>query len=70
MEYREGQRVIVKPTSPGVRKSYPAANWLTKPTVVTLLEHSPKGTLDVIDVQLADGTEESVYSFNIDRIVV
>lgn len=70
MEYSKGQRVVVKPTAPGVRDSYPAANWLREPSPVTLLEGCLKGTLDVVDVQLEDGTRESVYAFNIDSICI
>lgn len=68
MQYRTGQKVVVKQTADGVRNSYPAANWLINPTTVTLLEDCLSGTLDVVNVQLEDGTKESVYSFNIDRI--
>ena len=60
-----GTRVIVTPTALGLVTSYPAATWLTSSQSVTLLEDCPNATLDVIDVRLDDGTEESVYSFNV-----
>ena len=65
-----GTRVWVKPTGSGVRDSYPAANWITNAKQVTLLEDAPnEGTLDVIDVRLDDGSEESIYDFNIECAV-
>lgn len=70
MEYAKGQRVVVKPTPSGIRESYPAANWIEAPTTVTLLEGCEKGALDVVDVELKDGTQDSVYAFSIDRIVI
>jgi len=64
--FEPGTFVLVKPTASGLQASYPAAKWLTKEMVVKLLDYAPfDGTLDVLDVELADGTEESVYDFNI-----
>ncbi len=68
MTYAKGQRVVVKPTSEEVQKEYPVTNWLKEPTTVSLLEECPKGSVDVVGVQLAGGTRKSVYGFNIDRI--
>jgi len=65
-----GTRVLVTPTGEGSKSSYPAANWITGPTKVTLLEDAPnEGTLDVLDVRLDDGREESIYDFNIESVV-
>lgn len=62
----KGTRVLAVATMKGCRKSLPAANWIVDREYVTLLEDCPEGrTLDVVDVRRADGTEESVYSFNV-----
>ncbi|KKK93454.1 hypothetical protein LCGC14_2692720 [marine sediment metagenome] len=63
----KGQRVIVSPTSEGVRRSCPAANWIEQLTTVTLLGDCVGGTLDVVDVITNTGERESVYGFNIDK---
>ena len=61
-----GTRVTVKPTASGLIESYPAAKWLTEEMEVTLKDYAPNAnTLDVIDVVLPDGREESIYDFNI-----
>lgn len=67
MSYAKGTKVRVRATAPGLRRSYPAADWLTGERVVKLLEDAPgEGTLDVIDVDAADGDDNrSVYDFNI-----
>jgi hypothetical protein len=62
----KGTQVRVTITGAGLRASYPAADWLTGERVVTLIDDAPFGqTLDVIDVRLPDGSEQSVYDFNI-----
>jgi len=66
--YAKGQRVVVKPTSVEAQQEYPAARWLKEPATVALLESCLKGAVDVVGVQLKDGTRKSVYGFNIDRI--
>jgi hypothetical protein len=65
--YQPGTRVKIKPTASGLKRSYPAANWITQTTtIVTLKDYAPNSqTLDVLDVTLADGREESIYDFNI-----
>jgi hypothetical protein len=63
--YSKGTYVYVKPTASGVKDSYPAANWINNETKVKLLDDAVQGTLDVSDVELEDGTEESIYGFNI-----
>jgi hypothetical protein len=69
-ELAAGCFVLVEPTAPGLRDSYPAANWLTGPQVVCLLETAPDcNSLDVVDVVTSSETENSVYSFNIVRRV-
>lgn len=62
----EGTKVRVRPTPEGSKKSYPAANWIKTPETVTLLEGAAPGALDVVDVRRADGSEESIYAFNIE----
>ena len=62
----KGTKVKVNPTPPGVRTSYPAADWIHAPCIVTLLDYAPnQGTLDVLYVQLANGETEAIYDFNI-----
>lgn len=62
----KGTRVTVRPTAPGLRRSYPAADWINQVQTVTLLEDAPHaGTLDVIDVTDNRGQEETIYDFNI-----
>ena len=64
--FEAGTRVIVEPTRAGSKRSLPAANWVTSRRVVTLNEYAPNaGTLDVLDVTLSDGSEESIYDMNI-----
>lgn len=63
----KGTKVTVTPTAPGIKSSYPAADWIKESTQVELLEDAPySGTLDVLDVRLPDGTTEYIYDFNID----
>jgi hypothetical protein len=52
-QFNKGNKVTVRPTSEGSRKSYPAANWITKPCYVILAEDAIEGTLDVFDVNPA-----------------
>lgn len=64
--FESGAKVLVNPTPEGAKKSYPAANWITEPVEVTLVDYAPHaGTLDVIDVIGPNGEEESIYDFNI-----
>lgn len=66
--YKKGTFIIVKATAPGLRASYPAANWLRGQATVELLEAANKGTLDVYDVGLYStygSRTESIYGFNI-----
>jgi len=67
--YPKGTIVRVRITASGLRRSYPAANWLTGERSVTLLEDAPgEGTLDVLDVSTVINGErvtESIYDFNI-----
>jgi hypothetical protein len=63
--FDKGEWIKVEPTGKALKKSYPAANWITKPQMVTLLDDAVKGTLDVFDVETKDGREESIYGFNI-----
>jgi hypothetical protein len=62
-----GQVVTVNPTPKSIRREHPAANWITQPTRVKMLDDSPhQGTLDVADVEvIATGKKASVYDFNI-----
>lgn len=63
--YDKGTYVMVRPTGKSVQAEYPAAKWLKKEQKVKLLDDAVEGTADVFDVELEDGTEESVYGFNI-----
>jgi len=65
---RKGTKILIEPTGMGLKKSYPATNWLKKKMVVELMEYAPhQGTLDVVDVRLPTGKTESIYDFNIIR---
>jgi len=68
MSLSRGQTVTVNPTPIGLRGSYPAANWVTKPTQVVLKEDAAYGTLDVIDVEQPGNPDDnlSIYGFNLD----
>jgi len=62
----EGTMIWVEPTGEGLKESSPAANWIEERQRVKLLEYAPnQGTLDVIDVELSDGTQDTIYDFNI-----
>lgn len=63
--YNKGDRVVVEPTAPALQATYPAANWLTQQTTVTLKEPAVSGTLDVVDVEAEGQTDPSIYGFNI-----
>ena len=58
---QKGSRVVIGPCGTHA----PAAKWIKNEQVVTLLEDAITGTWDVFDVRLEDGTEESIYGFNI-----
>lgn len=61
-----GSYVFVEPTAPGLQASYPAAKWLKNKMKVRLIDDAPNsGTLDVLNVELPDGRQESIYDFNI-----
>ena len=61
-----GSYIWVEPTPKGMKNSYPATKWLVKKMKVKLIDDAPnQGTLDVLDVELPDGSEESIYDFNI-----
>jgi hypothetical protein len=66
-----GEQVWVKPTHERRRTEYPAANWLTERTLVTLKADAVPGSLDVVDVELVNGgkpgDDYSVYGFNVDE---
>ena len=66
--FEKGTTVVVKPTASYLKKTYPAANWIQHETKVKLLDYAPhENTLDVVDVKLPNGKEESIYDFNIVR---
>jgi len=63
---KAGSFIKVIRTGPGIQKNYPAANWIKTTEIVRLIDDAPnEGTLDVLDVELEDGTEKSIYDFNI-----
>ena len=65
---KAGTLIVVKPTAPGIRQSYPAADWVKSETIVRLKEDAPnENTLDVLDVEPVDGDDPnlSIYDFNI-----
>jgi len=57
-------RVKVKPSM--LIRSYPLQE-VRSGTIVKALEGAPKGSLDVVDVQLSSGKVKSVYSFQLDK---
>ena len=60
----KGKYYIVEEVGSGLRKSYPLHE--VKPgTRVKLLEYAPKGSVDVVDVQLPNKSIASVYSFQL-----
>jgi len=59
-----GRWYKVKAVGVGNRKSLPL-NEVRPGTRVKLLESAPKGSLDVVDVQLKSGKIRSVYSFQL-----
>lgn len=67
MIFAEGQVLIVKPTVEEVREKYPEADWIEQPVKVMLLQRCLFGQIDPVKVSV-NGTEKSIYSFNIDRI--
>jgi hypothetical protein len=71
---KRGSWVIVGATPGGSRRSFPGANWIHEEdgnfSLVKLLEDAPfQSTLDVLDVELVDGTQEGIYDFNILGVV-
>ena len=70
MHVNKGSKVILDPTVNALKETYPAANWITDTVTATLLEDCVVGTLDVFDVKTEDGSEESIYGFNIVEVVL
>jgi hypothetical protein len=65
-QFDEGSLVTLVPTPDINRGVFPEANWITKPsTRVTLKEPVERGTLDVVECELEDGTVKKIYGFNI-----
>lgn len=64
--FEAGERVRVVPTPEGIRESGPAAAWLDAgEQIVTLNEDACAGGWDVYGVTREDGSEETIYGFNI-----
>ena len=61
---RKGYRYIAEPVAKTYSKSYPLKD-IKKRRVVTAMEYSPVGSLDVVDVKLRNGAVKSVYSFQL-----
>ncbi len=61
-----GTYVMVQPTPIALQSSYPATKWLKNKMKVKLIDDAPNhNTLDVLYVELPDGSQETIYDFNI-----
>lgn len=54
---------------PSGLKSYHPLSEVRGGTIVKCIEGAPKGSLDVIDVQMKNGEVRNVYSFQLEKIV-
>jgi predicted DNA-binding WGR domain protein len=65
IQFKDGDRLVVSPVPSGLVKSYPASKIKQKMTV-TVLEDGASEGLDVYDVELDNGKEDSIYGFQIE----
>ena len=64
----QGTKVNLVPTPLVNRVTFPEANWLKKSMTATLCQDVVPGTMDVIKVELENGTTKPVYGFNIEVV--